>query len=246
MRNIRGSFKASTSGLPSHDRWLLSYADFVTLLLAVFVVLFASMRHNRGSIRTMSTAIHSGFDSLGVGSASRPQVSDSSVSAVQTLGPPPGDASELVLQLQEVFGDAISKREAIVQLTPEGLLLRLQDLGFFESGNAALLPTAVRELRNTARVLERYNLEVRVEGHSDDRPIRTTTFHSNWELSTARAMSVLSVLVNQAGFPADRIAVMGYGSYRPIADNATEDGRQKNRRVDLVIVMPHAAQDHHR
>ena len=246
MSSSRDPFKAGMSGLPSHDRWLLSYADFVTLLLAVFIVLFASLRHNRGSIRTMSTAIHSGFESLGLGSGPHPQVSHSNVSSVQKLGPTPGDASDLALQLQRVFGDAISKREVVVQLTTDGLILRLQDLGFFESGNAALLPSAIQELQHTARVLERYNLEVRVEGHSDDRPIRTATFHSNWELSTARAMSVLSVLVNQTGFPPNRVAIMGYGPYRPIADNATEDGRQKNRRVDLVIVMPHTEQDHYR
>lgn len=245
MSSLRSHSKANMPGLPPHDRWLLSYADFITLLLAVFIMLFASLRHNRQSIGTMSTAIHSGFDRLGVGTNVQLK-GGNNVRPMQRVRPSAGDTSELALQLQRVFGDAISKREVVVQVTNEGLILRMQDLGFFESGNAALLPRAIQQLQDTARILERYSFEVRVEGHSDDRPIRTAAFHSNWELSTARAMSVLSVLVNQSGFPPNRVAVMGYGPYRPVADNGTADGRQKNRRVDLVIVLPHTEQDHQR
>ena len=249
VNNPRVSFKTGIPSLPSHDRWLLSYADFVTLLLAVFIVLFASMRHNHSSIRTVSTAIHTGFEVLGVGYAPPrdhlPPVSGKgrSLGQTQMQGAPAGNASELAHQLQGVLGDAINKHEVVVQTTAEGLTVRLQELGFFQSGNAALLPEAVQELQRTASVLARYNLQVRVEGHSDDQPIHTAAFHSNWELSTARATSVLSVLVDQASFPPNRIAVMGYGPYRPIADNATEEGRRKNRRVDLVIVTPQGQQD---
>lgn len=242
----RSYVKAGTTGLPSHDRWLLSYADFVTLLLAVFLVLFASMRQHHQSIRTVSTAIQSGFESLQAGSVPPLQNGMSSNSRAngspRQAEPPAGitpNPGKLAQQLQEVLGDAISKREVLVQTTADGLTVRLQELGFFNSGEAALLPKAVQDLQRTGRVLARYNLEVHVEGHSDDQPIHTAVFHSNWELSTARAMSVLSVLVDQAAFPPDRVAVIGYGPYRPVADNATEEGRRKNRRVDLVIVMPH-------
>ncbi|MGI4828070.1 MAG: OmpA/MotB family protein [Janthinobacterium lividum] len=235
--------RAVLPGLPSHDRWLLSYADFVTLLLAVFIVLFAALRHSHGSVRTVSTAIHSGFEVLGVGSAPPSTPHDVSLSQAHKSGAMSGNAGELAHQLQDVFGDAIRKHEIVVQPTADGLTVRLQELGFFESGNAALLPDAAQKLQRTARILERYTMEVRVEGHSDDHPIRTAAFHSNWELSTARAMNVLTVLVDQAGFPPDRIAVTGYGPYRPVADNATEEGRRQNRRVDLVILLPHQQQD---
>ena len=156
---------------------------------------------------------------------------------------PAAVSGQLTHELQGVLGDSISKHEVVIQTTREGLIVHLQELGFFQSGNAALLPKAVQALQRTAKVLREYNVEVRVEGHSDDQPIQTAAFHSNWELSTARAMSVLSVLVDHADFPPERVAVMGYGQYRPVADNATVEGRRRNRRVDLVIVTPHDGGD---
>ena len=249
MSSPRTPYKTGMASLPSHDRWLLSYADFVTLLLAVFIVLFASLQHNHRSIRTVSTAIHSGFEALGVSSRLPHDNLSHNFGASRVPGQSqasdelPDNAGELARQLEDVLGDAIRKHEIVVQPNADGLTIRLQELGFFDSGNAALLPEAIQELQRTAHVLERYNLEVRVEGHSDDQPIRTAAFHSNWELSTARAMNVLTVLVNQAAFPPDRVAVTGYGPYRPIADNATKEGRRKNRRVDLVILTPHTKLD---
>lgn len=234
--------KAEASILPAHDRWLLSYADFVTLLLAVFIVLFASVRHNHGSLVTVSTAIHSGFNTLGLAPGPvQDRINERSQSTLASRNRHTPDVasqkgSELASQLQNGLADAINKQQLIVQPTSDGLTIRLQELGSFASGNAALLPDAVQNLQRTARILERYDLQVRVEGHSDDQPIRTAAFHSNWELSTARAMSVLTALVDQAGFPPNRIAVVGYGPYRPISENTTEEGRRKNRRVDLVII----------
>lgn len=247
MTSVRMRSAAARSGSPSHDRWLLSYADFVTLLLAVFIVLFASARHNHGSIRTVSAAIHSGFDKLGVNAV--PPRLEHSAATPRVSGQPPKPvmptavSGQLTHDLQDVLENSISKHEVVIQTTQEGLIVHLQELGFFQSGNAALLPEAVQALQRTGKVLREYDVEVRVEGHSDDQPIRTAAFYSNWELSTARAMSVLSVLVDHAEFPPERIALMGYGQYRPVADNATVEGRRKNRRVDLVIVTPHHGGD---
>ncbi len=233
--------------LPSQDRWLLSYADFVTLLLAVFIVLFASSWQNGPSIRRVSTAIHSGFDSLSAAPAQRPNlpVTDPKMNPTQSTPaasavPSQLDTTELSRQLQTVLGDAISKQQIVLQTTPDGLIVSLRELGFFESGKATLLPGAADKLRRTADVLKQHGLEVRVEGHSDDQPIHTQSFQSNWELSTARATNVLSLLL-QTGFPAVKLSVAGYGPYHPVADNATSSGRAMNRRVDLVVVAPRTA-----
>jgi chemotaxis protein MotB len=228
---------------PAHDRWLLSYADFVTLLLAVFIVLFAFSRGRKQSVRTVSAGIHAGFQKLSAYEDLDSPKGPSDESPVPTQrpeagGPLPVDTAQLKTQLEGVLGDAIDKHEIVVQQTSEGLIISLRDFGFFNSGEATLLPGAAEQLRRTAQVLMEHHLELRVEGHSDDQPIHTTLFESNWQLSTARATSVLTLLVDDAGFPPDKISVAGYGPYRPVADNATPEGRRMNRRVDLVIVEP--------
>lgn len=228
---------------PSHERWLLSYADLVTLLLAVFIVLFAFSRVQKQSIETVSVGIHAGFEEMGLNVPPRspgtpPEVPKPQQKQGGAMPPLPFDTVQLKTQLEGVLGDAIDKHEIVVQQTAEGLIISLRDFGFFNSGEASLLPGAAAQLERTAQVLMQHNLDIRVEGHSDDQPIHTALFQSNWELSTARATSVLSLLVNDAGFPPSKISVAGYGAYRPVADNATPEGRRQNRRVDIVIVEP--------
>jgi len=123
-----------------------------------------------------------------------------------------------------------------MSVTPEGFVISLKDLGFFDSGQAVLRPGAADKIERIAKVLAQHGFYLRVEGHSDDQPIHTPQFDSNWELSTARAMAVLTLLIDQSGLEPGRISLAGYGQYRPIADNATPDGRKMNRRVDLVVV----------
>ncbi len=226
---------------PTHDRWLLSYADFVTLLLAVFIVLFAFSRVQKQSIETVSVGIHAGFEELGLNVPPRtpgtpPEKVRPDPKQGGALPPLPFNTTQLKTQLEGVLGDAIDKHEIVVQQTSEGLIISLRDFGFFNSGEATLLPGAAAQLKRTAQILIQHNLEIRVEGHSDDQPIHNSLFHSNWELSTARATSVLMMLVEEAGFPPAKISVAGYGSYRPVADNQTPEGRRMNRRVDLVII----------
>lgn len=228
---------------PMNDRWLLSYADFVTLLLAVFVVLFAFSRIERKSIESVSVGIHTGFEQLGLNvppknEGTPPETVNPRPQRNPVPSTTPFDTLQLKTQLEQVLGDAIDKHEIVVQQTSEGLIISLRDFGFFNSGEATILPGASAQLKRTAQVLIQHNLEIRVEGHSDDRPIHTPLFQSNWELSTARATSVLALLLDEAGFPPSRISVAGYGPYRPVADNATSDGRRMNRRIDLVIIEP--------
>jgi len=236
-RTRRGDRRAEDA--PAHDRWLLSYADFVTLLLAVFLALFAYSRMQKQGIHAMSSGIRAGFEELGLAASEKPEVAaDAPAAKAEPAKPLPIDTTELKAQLEGVLGDAIGKHEIVVQQTSEGLIISLRDFGFFNSGEAELLPGAAEELRRASQVLIEHKLEVRVEGHSDDQPIHTEQFRSNWELSTARAMSVLRVLIDDAGFPPEKTSIAGYGPYRPVADDATAEGRRMNRRVDLVIVEP--------
>lgn len=228
----------------AHDRWLLSYADLVTLLLAVFIVLFGFSRGHQQTIQTTSAGIHSGFDQLGISRSQKgletapSQAAPPPPSATKPPASPSFDAAELKQQLEGVLGNEIDKNAIQMQKSSEGLTISLRDFGFFNSGDAKLLPGAAEQIKRTARVLIERRLEVRVEGHSDDQPIHTALFHSNWELSTARATSVLTLLLDDAAFPPDKLSVAGYGAYRPVADNATPEGRRMNRRVDLVVIAP--------
>jgi chemotaxis protein MotB len=239
----------------NHDRWLVSYSDLITVLFALFVVLFASSYRDSQAVRKVSQAIHIGFNQMGSfhGEATDalspnpdappiPQPLPSLLpgpNAAKDNTAPAGtavDFAELQRQLQAAIGDEIRNHEVVMHVTPEGFVISLKDLGFFNSGQAVLLSGASGKIRRIATVLAQHGLNLRVEGHSDDQPIHTPQFRSNWELSTARAMAVLMLLVDDSGIDPARVSVAGYGQYRPVADNATPEGRQMNRRVDLVVV----------
>jgi chemotaxis protein MotB len=234
----------------NHDRWLVSYADFMTLLFAFFVVLFASSYRDRQTVKRIAQAIHVGFQQMGAHSGGE---SDSGV-AYPDLPPDPTtytppvlhpvvptaaasvDIVQLRKQLEVAMGQELKDHEVVMRVTPEGFVISLNELGFFDSGQAELLPGAAPKIQRIAKVLSLHGLNLRVEGHSDNIPIHTAQFRSNWELSTSRAMAVMTLLVDDSGFDPQKISVAGYGEYRPIADNATPEGRRLNRRVDLVVV----------
>jgi chemotaxis protein MotB len=239
----------------NHDRWLLSYSDFVTLLFAFFVVLFASAYRDNQAIRKLAKAIHNGFQTMGAfsadesghGGAYSTEIpgADDNTSRVQndktTINPASAgsvqDMLELRRQLEAAMGEELQNHEVVLQVTPEGFVISLKELGFFNSGEAELLPGAAGKIERIAKVLSKPGLDIRVEGHSDNQPIHNDEFRSNWELSTARAMAVLRLLVDDAGFDPRKLSASGYGEYRPVADNATPEGRRMNRRVDLVVVQ---------
>jgi chemotaxis protein MotB len=254
----------------NHDRWLVSYSDFITVLFALFVVLFATSYRDSQVVRNLSHAIHVGFQQLGAFQQEHPesQPTNSTVQAdslaqvnanngplpIKAENPPVAkdtlangsavDIVELRNELEAAIGDEIRKREVVMRVTPEGFVVSLKDMGFFNSGQAVLMPGASGKIRRIATVLTQHGLDLRVEGHSDDQPIHTPQFRSNWELSTARAMAVLMLLVDESGMDPTKISVAGYGQYRPIADNSTPEGRQMNRRVDLVVVAPGLSPQH--
>ncbi len=227
---------------PSRDRWLLSYADFVTLLFAVFVVLFAFAWKQKQPVQTLSSVVERGFDAMaahsGTSSPAAPSEITKDLQPAQHSVPTNSRNQQLYDELHAILGHSIERQEIVMQQTPEGLVISLRELGFFASGDAKLLPGAESKIAAAAQVLNEKGFEIRVEGNSDDQPIHSALYQSNWELSIARAMSVLRLLVEDAGFPENRISAAGYGPFRPVASNSTPEGRQQNRRVDLVVISP--------
>lgn len=143
---------------------------------------------------------------------------------------------ELQRQLQAAMGTELRNREIELRSTPEGFVISLKELGFFNSARADLLPGAASKITRIARILAQHQLELRIEGHSDNQPIANSEFRSNWQLSTARALTVLQLVLDSAGYDPRRVSVAGYGEYRPLANDATAEGRRMNRRVDLVVL----------
>jgi chemotaxis protein MotB len=245
----------------TRDRWLISYADFITLLFAFFVVLYATSKTDNKRVVQISAAIHGGFQDLGVFSGGagesivRAEVAPASLvqtppdrpelaevaSGKEAIGALEGvDVDRLRKQLEEVLGDEIKRHEIEMRVTPEGLVVSLREIGFFDSGTAVLLQEGQAPLGRIARILNAKGFQIRVEGHTDNVPIHTSRFKSNWELSTARATEVVALLVERYGFDPLQVSAAGYSQYRPIANNEIDEGRKTNRRVDLVVVAKSA------
>jgi chemotaxis protein MotB len=239
----------------NHERWLVSYADFITLLFAFFVVLYATSEMDKKKVVQVSAAIRGAFQELGAFSGVEAGPPPSQAQPVQPPPPLPsvldgqgagagGDGMDVDLlkrELQQALGDQIKRHEIEMHSTPEGLVVSLREVGFFASGNAELLPDGQAPLGRIAHILNAKGFQIRVEGHTDNMPIHNPMFKSNWELSTARATEVVALLVERYEFDPAEISAAGYSQYRPIASNNTDEGRKTNRRVDLVVVSHIAA-----
>ena len=227
----------------NHERWLVSYADFITLLLAFFVVLYSSTQMDSRKIAQVSAAIHGAFQELGVFAGSPDQEHQGGLPSgggIPGLKPGGGvtavDVNRLRRELENALGEEIAKHEIQMRSTPEGLVVSLSEVGFFNSGEATLIEDGKSTLARIAHVLNEKGFQIRVEGHTDNVPIHNPHFKSNWELSTARATEVVSLLVEQYGFDPQQISAAGFSEYHPVASNGTDDGRKANRRVDLIVV----------
>jgi len=248
------SRRRKKEGHVNHERWLVSYADFITLLFAFFVVLYSSAEVDNKKIAQVSAAIEGGFQELGAftGTAGGP-LQQSGTGGNQKAAPPPPpadapgegkskfaggvpDVNLLRHELEQALGEEIKKHEIQMRITPEGLVVSLSEVGFFNSGEATLLPGGLETLTRIAKVLNAQGFSIRVEGHTDNVPMHNSKFRSNWELSTARSTEVVSLLIEKYGFDPSQISAAGYSQYRPVAANDTEEGRRTNRRVDIVVV----------
>lgn len=220
----------------NHERWLVSYADFITLLFAFFVVMFAVSRVDSKKMNSFSESF-----SRAVGESF---MLEGGTSILREGGPPPPEPpgngeGRLPKELERLAKALADKREDLSGLKVlrrrNELVIRLSDSVLFDSGEDTVKEPAVRVLATIANELRERKVDIRVEGHTDDVPIRTVRFHSNWDLSAARATAVIAQLAGPGRIAPGRLAASGYGEFHPVASNLTPDGRAQNRRVDLVI-----------
>ncbi len=256
----------------NQERWLVSYADFITLLFAFFVVMYAISSVNEGKYRVLSDTLNHAFTEptrslqpVQVGEINRSgntvigdkrgiSLTDEPVSTIKPLPEenarkkkPKTPAPELFDQAaaDELFQVAeeirfslkpfVDKGLVDVKHTPYWVEVDMKSSMLFPSGSARLSREALDALRAVVGILKPVPNPVHVEGYTDDVPISTRAFPSNWELSAARAASVVHFFSRQ-GIRPDRLAAIGYGEHRPVATNETEEGRNQNRRVSLIIM----------
>jgi chemotaxis protein MotB len=214
MSYVRRTFESSEDR--HRDRWLISYADLVTLLLALFIVLYAASDHERAK------QIAAGFSNVATGGNGVLPASD-------------GEKSERERTEEGLMGNPLLVQKTKMRQTKDGLVISLSEAGFFAPGEAVIDAQADEVINTIAESVRSTGANIRIEGHTDSTPISNAKFPSNWELSTARAASVL-VRLTEKGIAPERLSAAGYAGFQPVADNAMPEGRAQNRRVDVVII----------
>lgn len=246
----------------NHERWLVSYADFITLLFAFFVVMYAISSVNEGKYRVLSDTLDAAFRApersanlVNIGEQARAPIPSPNVEfpGAQVGGPEQegrphepatqtdGAAQEFVKQpevmaqkVREALSDLVKKGMVVVTQGGEWVEVEMKSQVLFDSGSARVKDEALPALGEIAKTLGGFENRLQVEGYTDNAPISTAAFSSNWELSAARAASVVQ-LFSRSGVAPERMAAVGYGEYRPKASNDTPQGRQQNRRVVVRI-----------
>ena len=220
----------------NHERWLISYADFITLLFAFFVVMFASSNTNKAKARQVSQSVEKAF---GKNTAADPI--DKTPRPLPAPNPKFADLTPSLHLLQKELAGEISAGKMHVDLQARGLVITLGEAAFFSPGEDHVQADAFPSLAKVASALSSLPNPVRLEGHSDSIPIHNSRFSSNWELSAARAVQILKALEERYGTNRFRLSAAGYADTVPVESNETDAGRARNRRVDLVVLSSSGA-----
>jgi chemotaxis protein MotB len=238
----------------NHERWLVSYADFITLLFAFFVVMFASSNQDKARAQQVSESVRKALedghvaakiaavlggtvDSVGQGNAQRRGPGG----VTKAVAEPPADAlvADLLPSLEFLSRELeqeIRAGKLRLNLESRGLVVTLPQSTYFPSGQDSIDPATYPAIEKVAQVIRKLPNPVRLEGHTDSLPIHNARFRSNWELSAARSIALLGLLAGRFQIPREKLAIAGYADNAPVGPNDTEQGRALNRRVDIVIL----------
>jgi chemotaxis protein MotB len=189
--------------------WLMSFNDLITVMLTFFILIMALSSFNASKMRTAADAVNKVFKQVGTEGAIDTRI-------VETL----------------------NRREGLtVRRGKNGVRISLREIMLYEKGSDTLQPLSMHTLHELANVLRQTGARIRVEGHTDNIEIKTTKFASNWELATARAISVVKYLSAEEGIPVGKMSAAGYADSRPVASNATDTGRIANRRTEIILLL---------
>ncbi len=239
---------------PNNDRWLVSYADFITLLFAFFVVMFATSQSDRAKAQAVSESVKralQGESFKGAISLLLGGKADLSALGNATEPGPGGEKlnrgdqgamtlSELLPVLSQSLQKEIKSGRLALQMTSRGLTISFTQTALFPSGEDEIAPDFYSTIQTIADAMNKVPNPARAEGHTDSIPIHNSRFRSNWELSAARSIALVELLTKY-GVDRGRLSIAGYADTAPIENNGTEEGRRRNRRVDIVLLNQSAA-----
>lgn len=235
----------------NHERWLVSYADFITLLFAFFVVMFATAQGDKSKAARVSESVKKAFEQGQMSAVVNVLLGGSPVDKgkgnAQMKGPGGSEKSaaekraivELLPSLKVLTADLqkeIDSGKIRVSMEPRGLAISFKEQALFASGDDVVGSAATDSIRKVADAINKLPNPVRLEGHTDSIPIHTARFRSNWELSAARSIALLEMLSTEFGVPRERMSIAGYADTAPVDTNDTADGRMRNRRCDILIL----------
>lgn len=236
MRNNgKGKNGKTEGGKIGQERWLLTYADMITLLLALFIVLYSMSKIDSEKFHDVTQALS---DQLASGKSIFHKSLGSDIFGKKVM-----DFGQL-RSLQQKFMERIrletQRSNAPTGISTiidqRGLVIHIKESALFDPGSDNLKPEAYAALDFVAEQLKGVHNAIRIEGHTDNVPIHTPRFPSNWELSAGRATTVIKYLIDKHGLPPDQLSALGFGEFKPLADNSTAEGRAQNRRVDIVVL----------
>lgn len=230
------------------DRWLVSYADFITLLFAFFVVMYAISSVNLSKYNALTNAMDTAFSGNAAPTKPQQKIDVKPQPEKSLIKPLPlsylyqekskrerENMAKLGVDLSNKLAPMIQDGKVQIMQNNRGVRIDINDSVLFNSGSADLADSAIQIINEIAVILNTNQRLIQVEGHTDDTPIHTHQFYSNWELSAVRASTVVRML-NAAGLEETRLSALGYGATQPISSSDTEFGRAKNRRVSIMIL----------
>lgn len=205
------------------NRWVVSYADFVTMLLALFLVMFAISQSDHEQAQAGQESVQKSF------------TQEKNVTKYQEQNNTNIKVSKD--EVYKIFQENFAENKSIKLVKEErGLVVRVNDQILFNPGSAVIKPEAQKTIQEIVEVLTKIDNPVIIEGHTDSTPIQTAQYSSNWELSTARATNMINIMTKDKRISPKRLSALGYGEYMPIADNTSIEGRNANRRVDIIVL----------
>ena len=233
----------------NHERWLVSYADFITLLFAFFVVMYSVSSVNEGKYRTVSDSIKAALNPVNSIPSSRLPFSIGDIKP-KMIPPEPEPVNDPVIRrMREIVSriNPLLKGEIadvkIVETGHGSIMISLPESILFQSGEARVRSEALPFLKALSEVLLEMGRHIRILGHTDNVPIRTAQFPSNWELSAVRAVMVVRIFSELYEVPITHLSATGFADSKPVATNDTPEGRTKNRRVEIIILENHANEE---